>query len=200
MDKVWELLINVITGRRSRLFWAIVIVVVIFSVIIYPYIDANFLYYDRIERRIDNLQKLIELTGKPLEENEELNKEYLSIVAEMETAREKALSNATNVQDSKHDKLVKFLSGAGLWLIVAVGVLFTKKKGEKRTLRRFFNNLLSAVVCLGMGSLMGYIFTYIPTLGSVDINAIFAPVVQLVVVWLIMDAPNKKKDKKSIES
>ena len=105
MDKLWELLVNVITGRRSRIFWAVVIVLVVFVVIVYPYIDANFLYYDRIEKRIDNLQKLVELTGTPLEENEELNKEYLSIVAEMETAREKALSNATNDQDSKRDKL-----------------------------------------------------------------------------------------------
>ncbi len=199
MDKLWELLVNVITGRRSRVFWALVIVLVIFVVIVYPYIDANFLYYDRIEKRIDNLQKLVELTGTPLEENEELNEEYLSIVAEMETAREKALSNATNVQDSKRDKLIKFASGASLWVIVSIGVLFTKKKNEKITLKRVLNNLLSAAVCLGMGSLMGCIFTYIPTLGSVDINAAFAPTVQLIVIWLIMDAPNKKKAKSTLE-
>ena len=200
MDKLWELLVNVITGRRSRIFWAVVIVLVVFVVIVYPYIDANFLYYDRIEKRIDNLQKLVELTGTPLEENEELNKEYLSIVAEMETAREKALSNATNDQDSKRDKLIKFASGAGLWVIVAIGVLFPKKKNEKVTIKRVCNNLLSAAVCLGIGSLMGCIFTYIPTLGSVDINAAFAPTVQLIVIWLIMDTPNKKKVKSTLDA
>ena len=200
MDKLWELLVNIMTGRRSRIFWAIIIILVILVVIVYPYIDANFLYYDRIEKRIDNLQKLVDLTGKPLEDSDELKKEYQSIITEIETAREKALSNATNAHDSNRDKLIKFAGGASLWVIVAISVLFLKKKGEKRTFKRFCNNLLSSIVCLGVGSLVGILFTYVPTLGSVDINAAFAPMIQLIILWLIIETPRQKKVKNTVES
>lgn len=193
MDKLWELLVNIVTGQRSRIFWAIVIVLVVLVIIVYPYIDANFLYYNRIEKRIDNLQKLVNLTGKPLEESKELNKEYQSIVAEIETAREKALSNATNAQDTKRDKLIKFAGGAFLWVIVAVGVLFAKKKDNTSTLKYFINKICSVIVCLGVGSLMGCLFTHIPTLGTIEVNAVMSPIIQLIVIWLIMETPLKRK-------
>ena len=114
--------------------------------IIYPYIDANILYYGRIEKRIDNLQKLVELTEKPLEENEELKEEYVSILNEMETARKKALSNATSSKDSIHDKRIKFGAGAGFWYIAALCVLFSKKKTEKWSFRKVFIQVLDKMV------------------------------------------------------
>ena len=161
-------------------------------VIVYPYIDANFLYSDRIEKRIDNLQKLVELTGEPLHENEDLNKEYLSILNEMETAREKALSNATSNEDTLHDRRVKFFAGAGLWYIVAVAVLFTKKKTEKWSFKKDFNNFCSATLCLGIGSGIGWIFTLIPTLGIVEVNAVLTLILEVVVLWLLIEQPKKK--------
>lgn len=138
--------------------------------IVYPYIDASFLYYDRIEKHIDNLQKLVDLTGEPLSENEYLNKEYLSILDEMETAREKALSNATNRTDTLHERRVKFFAGAGLWYIVALAVQFTKKKIEKWSLKKVFNSICAATLCFGLGSGIGWIFTMIPTLGFVEVK------------------------------
>lgn len=192
MDKLLELLVGVVTGKKSGVFWTVLIILLFTVVIIYPYIDANFLYYDRIEKRIDNLQKLVELTGEPLRENEDLNKEYLSILTEMETAREKALSNATSNEDSLHDRRVKFFAGAGLWYIVAVAVLFTKKKTEKWSFKKVFNNFCSATLCLGIGSGIGWIFTLIPTLGIVEVNAVLTLILEVVVLWLLIEQPKKK--------
>ena len=90
-EKVLDWLGKIITGPKSRFFWAFIIVALVIGIIVFPYIDANFLYYDRIEKRINNLQALVELAGTPLQENEALNAEYESILEEMETAREKAL-------------------------------------------------------------------------------------------------------------
>ena len=51
MDKLIELLVGVVTGKKSGIFWTVLIFLLIAVVIVYPYIDANFLYYDRIEKR-----------------------------------------------------------------------------------------------------------------------------------------------------
>lgn len=92
-EKLIDLLGKIVTGPKSRIFWAFVIVALVIGIIIFPYIDANYLYYDRIERRINNLQTLVDLTGIPLQENKDLFAEYESIIEEMGSAREKALSN-----------------------------------------------------------------------------------------------------------
>ena len=103
------------------------------------------------------MQALVDLTGIPLQENEDLYAEYESIIEEMESAQEKALSNTTNNKDTIQDRRVKFLSGAGLWYIVALMVLITKKKTEKWSFKRIFNNFCSTVLCVGIGSGIGWV-------------------------------------------
>lgn len=46
---------------------------------------------------------------------------------------------------------------------------------------------------LAMGAVFGWLFTLIPTLGSVWINAIAAPIVQFVFLDLLISTPQKKK-------
>lgn len=191
-EKILDWLGKIITGPKSRLFWAFVIVALVIGIIVFPYIDANFLYYDRIEKRIDNLTSLVELSGTSLEENEALYAEYLSILEEMETAREKALSNATSSQDTVHDRRVKFFTGAGLWYFLALIVLFSKKKTEKWSIKKVFNNFCSTVLCFGIGTGIGWIFTMIPTLGVVEVNAVLTLILEVVVLWLLIDQPKKK--------
>ena len=192
MEKIFDWLVGIASGPKSRTFWAIMIIAFVLTIIVFPYIDANFLYYDRIGKRIGNLQDMVALSGMPLEENEALKAEYQSILAEMETAREKALSNATNSEDTLHDRRAKFFAGAGLWYIVAVAVLFTKKKTEKWSFKKVFNNFCSATLCLGIGSGIGWIFTLIPTLGIVEVNAVLTLILEVVVLWLLIEQPKKK--------
>lgn len=190
-EKLIDLLGKIVTGPKSRIFWAFVIVALVVGIIIFPYIDANYLYYDRIERRINNLQALVDLTGIPLQENEYLYAEYESIIEEMESAREKALSNTTNNKDTIQDRRVKFLSGAGLWYIVALMVLITKKKTEKWSFKRIFNNFCSTVLCVGIGSGIGWVFTLIPTLGLVGVNVGLTIILEVIVLWLLIEKPKK---------
>lgn len=190
-EKLIDLLGKIVTGPKSRIFWAFVIVALVVGIIIFPYIDANYLYYDRIERRINNLQALVDLTGIPLQENEDLYAEYESIIEEMESAREKALSNTANNKDTIQDRRVKFLSGAGLWYIVALMVLITKKKTEKWSFKRIFNNFCSTVLCVGIGSGIGWVFTLIPTLGLVGVNVGLTIILEVIVLWLLIEKPKK---------
>lgn len=187
-DKILVLLEKVITGPKSRFFWALIVVTIIIGIIVFPYIDANFLYYDRIEKRINNLYTLVQLTETSLQENEALNAEYQSILDEMEAAREKALFNATNSKDTEYDYKVKFFAGAGLWYIVGFILLFNKKN-EKISFRKIITNIFSTVICLTIGSAIGWLFALVPTLGATWINAILTIVLQVFVLWLLIGKP-----------
>lgn len=191
-EKVLEWLHRIITGPQSRIFWAIVIIAIIIAVVVYPYVDANYLYYSRIEKRIDNLQDLVELSGSSIEESEELNAEYQSILDELGVAREKNLSSATFREDTIEELRIKFFTGAGLFYFVALIVLVSKQKTEKWTFKRIATNFCSMALCLGIGTLIGWIFTMIPTLGTVEINGLLAIVVEIFVVYLIFTKPSKK--------
>ena len=179
-EKILSWFERIVTGEKRRWFFAAVIVAIILGVIVFPYIDANFLYYNRIEKRIDNLTNLVNLTGVPLEENEMLYEEYLSILEEVKTARENALFGSGKA------------GGAFLWVIIAVVLLFSKKKGEQRTFKHWVNNIFSAIICLVFGGILGQVFVYIPTIGSSKVNFILAPIAEFIVVWLLMESPKSK--------
>lgn len=183
---------KIATGEKRRWFFAALIIIVILGIIVFPYIDANFLYYNRIEKRIDNLSNLVNLTDTPLEENEILYEEYLSILEEMKTARENSLFGSNKAEDSRTDRMWKFAGGALLWVIIAFVLVFSKKKGEQRTFKQFINNVLSAIFCLIIGAIFGCAFIYIPTIGSAELNFALAPVAQIIVVWLIIESPKSK--------
>ena len=183
---------KIATGEKRRYFFAALIIIVILGIIIFPYIDANFLYYNRIEKRIDNLSNLVNLTDTPLEENEILYEEYLSILEEMKTARENSLFVSEKAEDSKNDHIWKFAGGSLLWFILAIVLLFYKKKGEQRTFKQRINNFLSALVCLIFGVTLGCVFIYIPTIGSAELNFVLAPIAQIIVMWLIIESPKSK--------
>ena len=190
-ERILEWLHKIVTGPKSRVFWAIVILAVIIIVIIFPYVDANYLYYSRIEKRIDNLQDLVELSGSSIEDDEALNAEYQSILKELETAREKALTSAITKEDTVDERRVKFFTGAALLYLVALLVLFSKKKTEKWSFKRVANNVGSMVICFVLGTLIGWVFTLIPTLGSIEIHCVLTLILEVTVICLLFAKPSK---------
>ena len=191
-EKILDWLQKIITGPKGRLFWVFVIAAIVIGAIVFPYIDANYLYYNRIEKRIDNLKALMELSGETIEESEALRAEYQSILQEIEIAREKALSNATNAKNTVRDRMIKFFEGAGLFYFVAVVVLFAKKKTEKWSGKKILNNIASMFVCVVIGSILGLLFALVPTLGYAEVNAIAVIIVEVIVLWLLIAKPQKK--------
>lgn len=183
---------KIATGEKRRWFFAFLIIFVILGIIIFPYIDANFLYYDRIGKRIDILSSMARLVDTPLEENEVLYEEYLSILEEMKAAREKSLFSSEKIEDSKHDRIWKFGGGAVLWVIIAIILVFSKENDERRKLKRWANKFLSVIFCLLIGGILGCVFMYIPTIGSAELNFVLAPVAQIIVMWLIIESPKSK--------
>lgn len=116
----------------------------------------------------------------------------------METARQNSVVSFSIEgfvkESSAFDTTVKFWSGTIVGIILSIACLFNKNPNGKTTIGFFFkNNLMICIVCLIMGAVFGWLFTLIPTLGSVWINAIAAPIVQFVFLDLLISTPQKKK-------
>ena len=199
-EKLLEWFEKIVTGEKRRWFFASLIIIVILGIIIFPYIDANFLYYSRIEKRIENLTSLVSLIDTPLEENELLYEEYLSILEEMKIARDNSLFGSKKTNASKYDWNWKFVGGAILWVILSVFLVFNKEKGKKRTIKKWINNFASAIFCLLIGGILGCVFAYLPTIGSVALNFILAPIIQLIVLWLFIGTHKTKSPTEPLKS
>ena len=193
MDKILGWIEKLATGKRSRTFWAVVLVLIVGVVMIYPYVDANFLCYDRIEKRLNNLEKLAIISGQTIYENEDLKAEYDSIITEIEDSRSKHISFNTSKEETKKDYWIKVVGAGFVWYVMAFVALFSKEKKQKLTLRVFLTKKLFVfIVCIFMGLVLGWLFSQIPVIISSWINAIIYVVVEIMILYLIM-TPKKEK-------
>ena len=76
--------------KNPKLYISVLILVVVF-LLLFPYIDANFLYYNRVEKRISILKEIMELDKDKLKESPELEAEYQSILEEVSKQRDGSL-------------------------------------------------------------------------------------------------------------
>lgn len=186
-DKIVGWIEKIATGEKRRIFWALIILLLIVIYVAFPFIDAHFLIYNRIEQRIDNLSKLVSINGKPLETSESLTAEYQSILREMESARYTSENGSIGAKDSREDYVRKYIGGSLLGLLMAIVGLFTKNPNGKMTLSFFIRNNFMTVVVGGLVAIVcGYISTFIPTIGSVWVNVIASPIIQFILFDLLL--------------
>lgn len=193
-EKIFDLVKNLATGKHSKIFWGILIIIIVLSIIVFPYIDANFLYYSRIEKRIDNLIDLVELSGKGIEESVVLFAEYNNIIEEIKVAQDRSMSTLfENKEDTTYEYWAKFLSGASLFWLIGVVILLQKDKSHKLTFSYFIkNNFFIFTFCIVIGGLIGFIFSKLPTLGTVWVNVVCVPVLQFIVAYFLLNKSENK--------
>ncbi len=195
-EKIFDLLKSLATGNKSKKFWGALIVIFIIVLIVFPYLDANFFYYNRIEKRIDNLTSIVELNDDKIHKNQGLLLEYESIIREINDANQKSLNTFNNSTDNEFDFWAKAISGGLLFAIIGIIGLF-KKNNTKMTFSVFFkNNFLIFIVCSLFAVILSFIFSKIPTLGNVWVNVIAAPIVELIIIYLFTKSNNKKDEVK----
>ena len=195
-EKIFDLLKSLATGNKSKKFWGALIVIFIIVLIVFPYLDANFFYYNRIEKRIDNLTSIVELNDYKIHKNKGLLLEYESIIREINDANQKSLNTFNNNMDNEFDFWAKAISGGLLFAIVGIIGLF-KKNNTKMTFSVFFkNNFLIFIVCSLFAVILSFIFSKIPTLGNVWVHVIAAPIVELIIIYLFTKSNNKKDEVK----
>lgn len=152
MDSLIKKLFEIATGKKAKIFWAVFLTIIVILLVLYPYIDANFLVFNRINKRIDILERVTQLDLDKINKNSALQKEYNSIIGEISNIREKSVGTITTRQDTYNDKTIKFISGGSLFWLVSLIVLFSKnKKDNIPVMKKIFNNVMSAIVFVFIG-------------------------------------------------
>lgn len=165
------------TGRARRAFWLLIVTLLIWGCLAFPFLDANYFFHNRIETRIDNLVKMTSLSGKSIEETPELMSEYNDILQDMASTRQETDYNIALKGTTESDTKVKFWSGASVGILFTLYAIFALKPSGKTTFSFFFkNNMLYCIVGIFLSIMFGLISVHIPTLNWAWVNAVLTPI------------------------
>lgn len=181
-------IINKILGMNKRKLGIIVIIVFVSVLILFPFIDTNFFYSNRIKNRIDILQKITELDMDKINQNENLMKEYNSIVKEINESDNNYINKVLN--NNENDNTIgKFISGGILWWLLGIVVLFFYNKFNKENSIKGKNlglRIGGFILCIIIGGLLGFICSIIPTIFNIWVNYIIIPILVLILMILLL--------------
>ncbi len=184
-----EVILNLLQDSKNykKIAWFFIIAILIL-IILYPIIDANFLYYKRVSNRIDILEKISKIDEKEISKNDMLEKEYNSIIQEISEKENNYLNNIFIKEKTLKNRAIKFISSAWLFIVVGIILPFTKdKEKDKRT----WTNFWSGIICIVMGCLFGYIGYKIPTIINIVVNIILYQIIMIYLAYTITTYGNK---------
>lgn len=144
--RILELIVDFLKRNYKKpKLWFGILGILVFIILIFPYIDSNTFYYTRMEKRISILEHLTQLDETAINSNPVYRQEYESILQEIQLQRERSVNSiATQLFDTVNsswttgkdqgNKILKFISGAIWFLIVTICVPFMntfKKRSDK---------------------------------------------------------------------
>ena len=188
MDTAIELIISWIQKnlKNPKLYAALTFFIII-VVLVYPYVDANFFFYNRIEKRVSILQSLSEIDAEKVSQSPALQEEYDAILTDIEKQREWSISGIIFSQQSQSTvPLFKFLSGGALAWLVTLCIPFMNTFEDKKA-------KIAAFLLLALfGGLLGGIGYIIPTIFNPWVNYIGYPFLQLVALVALTIKPKQE--------
>ncbi len=187
-----EILLNMLsilkdTKNYKTIAWVFIIAILLL-IVLYPIIDANFLYYKRVSNRIEILDKINNIEIEKIEENEKLKQEYDSILNEISEKENNYLNNIFIKETSSRNNIIKFISSSWMFIIVGLILPFTKDKSKGK---RTWNNVLGGLLCLGIAWLFGFIGYKIPTIINIVVNIILYQIIMIYLAYTIATSGNK---------
>ena len=197
--RILELIVDFLKRNYKKpKLWFAILGILVFIILIFPYIDSNTFYYTRMETRISILEHLTQLDETAINSNPVYRQEYESILQEIQLQRERSVNSiATQLFDTVNsswttekdqgNKILKFISGAIWFLIVTICVPFMN------TFKKRSDKLVAFIVMIILSTIVGCIFMAIPIIYRSWINYFVIPIAQLVIVIVLVG----KKDKKS---
>lgn len=197
--RILELIVDFLKRNYKKpKLWFGILGILVFIILIFPYIDSNTFYYTRMEKRISILEHLTQLDETTINSNPVYRQEYESILQEIQLQRERSVNSiATQLFDTvnsswttgkdRGNKILKFISGAIWFLIVTICVPFMN------TFKKRSDKLVAFIVMIILSTIVGCIFMAIPIIYRSWINYFVIPIAQLVIVIVLVG----KKDKKS---
>jgi ABC-type multidrug transport system fused ATPase/permease subunit len=185
--------------KRPKL-WLSIAIILFIVVLLIPYIDSNFFYFSRMEKRINVLDKVMALDQEKINSNQAYIDEYQRILQEMEQQSERSINSLmnkfiiqvnyiTSMGKGEGNRPIKFLSGA-FWLLLITAFIPFMDTFKKRS-----DKLIAFVLLLIMSGIIGWFFSIVPVIISPMVNYIGVPLLQIIVVIIISVKSNKKKMK-----
>lgn len=177
----------------------VLLVAVVFWLV--PYIDSNFYYYDRMEKRVSILQQLTELDQDKISSNAILQQEYEDILSDIQVQEERMVTSiVTNMTNSinnvfkvkpKDGKVwLKFLSGAALSMIITLCIPFMNTFSRKK------EKIYALIMMLVIACILGGVGAMCPTIIHPKVNYWGMPIIQLVgLIVLVMKSSKTDENK-----
>ena len=69
MSDIINKIMEIATGKYAKKFWLICFTVIVILLFLYPYIDANFFVYNRLDQRIEVLDRFSKLDRDTINDN-----------------------------------------------------------------------------------------------------------------------------------
>lgn len=181
--------------------WFGIIGVLIFIILIFPYIDSNTFYYSRMEKRISILEHLTQLDENKINSNPVYREEYENILQEIAIQRDRSVNSlVTGLIDgvnsslasgkNQGNRVIKFISGAIWCLIVTICVPFMN------TFKKRSDKLVAFVVMIILTVVIGSVFMAIPIIYKPWVNYFIIPIAQLVFAVVLTTKKDKKLESK----
>ena len=168
--------------------WIFVFLIII-AIVIYPIIDANFLYYNRANKRIDIIQKVIGIKEEDIKRDKRIEEEYNSILNDMNKQNQNYINNVFVTETSTAKNIAKFISGA--WLFALVGLIMPFSKDKKSGKRFSANNIGGAILCFIIAGVIGYICMKIPSIINVGIDIVLYQIIVIFLAYTISTSGKK---------
>lgn len=186
VNALLEFFINVSSKKILALLMALFILVIAF-----PIIDSNFLYFSRLDKRVDILNRVSELDYDAISSNDTLKEEYENIINEIKKFDDNNLINTNNIFNERtlrEVKIWKVLSGGIIFIVLIPFALFSKKDSCKIKSNKVALLLVMAII----GCLVGFI---LPTFRVHEINYIGVPIFEFTILYFINNIRlNSKND------
>ena len=197
--RILELIVDFLKRNYKKpKLWFGILGILVFIILIFPYIDSNTFYYTRMEKRISILEHLTQLDETAINSNPVYREEYESILQEIAMQRDRSVNSlVTGLVDevnsslaagkNQGNRVIKFISGAIWFLIVTICVPFMN------TFKKRSDKLVAFVVMIILSTVVGCIFMAIPIIYKPWINYYVIPIAQLILAVAL----TTKKDKKA---
>ena len=182
LEKIFDAVKSNLKNPKLYVFILILLIIVL---LLFPYIDANFFYYNRVDSRVEILNKISQLDGDKINSNEILKSEYDSILQEIEKQKNGSLGSVFNNEKDITISWIKFLSGGSIAWILAIYCLFIKFKSMR-------DRIIGIIFSLLLGALLGGISVAIPTLINPMVNYIGFPVLIITIIGILATYGSKK--------
>ena len=179
--KMWEKIIDEIKKNfRNPKRYIILIIGIIMFLFLFPYLDANIFYYNRVNNRIDILNKMSEIDMEKIQSNKIFINEYNSLLNEIEKQTEGNLGNILIKENNSTVNNYKFISGCIIFWFISIMCL--KIKNIKTTGQRWLGFFLFAII----GLFFGVIARELPTIVTPIVNYIGFPFFIMILIALIV--------------